>query len=77
MKRIIAAALLAAALTGTTAHAASPDRWSRFNATRTTSKIVRIVVKTRCLNGEDSSAHLKEIARDGGKLVLGCAKHGY
>jgi hypothetical protein len=77
MKRIIAAALLAAALTGTAAQATSPGKWSRFNATRTTSQIVRIAVKTRCLNGEDSAAHLKEISYGGGKLVLGCYKRGY
>jgi hypothetical protein len=78
MRKIIAAVLVAGAMTvSVSATAATPDRWSRFNATRTTSQVVRIVVKTQCLNAEDSAAHLRLISYGGGRAVYGCSRRGY
>jgi hypothetical protein len=65
------------AMVGLGARAQSPDRWSRFNATRTTSQVVRIVVRTRCLNAEDSAAHLRLVNYGGGRAVYGCSRKGY
>jgi opacity protein-like surface antigen len=79
MKRIIAAALLAAALTGTAAHATGSQqeaKWSNYRDRKTGNEVV---IKAVCLDAEDSAAHLKLKAfRDhGGHVVFGCYKHGY
>lgn len=74
---IILAAFLAACIGLGRAQATSPDRWSRFDATRTTSQVVRVVVRTRCLNAEDSAAHLRLISYGGGRAVYGCSRKGY
>ena len=80
LKRTVASilAVFAAATYGLgRAQATSPDRWSRFDATRTTSQVVRIVVRTRCLNAEDSAAHLRLINYGSGRAVYGCARKGF
>lgn len=74
---VVLAVFLAAMITLGRAQASSPDRWSRFNATRTTSHVVRIVVRTRCLNAEDSAAHLRLVDYGNGRAVYGCARKGY
>lgn len=78
MKRIIAAALLAAALTGTTAHATSikqEAKWSHYFDRKTGNVLV---IKTACLS-EDSMAHLieRDFRDHGSHVVLGCHKRGY
>lgn len=58
-------------------HASTPSRWSRYDARRTTSQVVRIVVKTRCLNAEDSAAQLRLLDYGSGRAVYGCSRKGY
>lgn len=76
-RKVALAAVIAAALTATPAVAGTASRWSRFDAVRTTSKVTRVVVRTRCLGAEDSAAALRLIDYGNGRAVYGCARSGY
>jgi hypothetical protein len=82
MKRLIATVLIAGALAGGTAQAAAPAaKWSRYFDRRSGNVVF---IKTACLTGEDSAAHLKLIqfaphpaGKPSPRVVLGCFKKGY
>jgi hypothetical protein len=50
-------------------------RWWHFNSEAPHSPV--LVVKARCLKGEDSAAHLKLLSYSNSTVVYGCYRHGY
>ena len=59
------------------ARSAVPDssRWTRYNGPA--GRVVRIVVRTRCMAAEDSAAHLHLVNYGGGRAVYSCSRKGF
>lgn len=59
-----------------TAHATTESRWAHYRD-RTTGNV--LIVKRVCIGGEDSAyaIHTVAYADHGGRVVLGCYRHGY
>ena len=54
---------------------AEAGTWWRYHVASRTAPIV--VIKARCLLGEDSAAHLKLLDYNNYRVVYGCYRHGY
>lgn len=77
--KLVIALLLASIPAIGTARAADSARWARFDAAGhcCAAKVSRVVVKVRCINSEDSAAHLRLINYGDGRAVYGCSRKGY
>ena len=76
MKRFVVG-LLVGLLFAAVPASAEVSKWSWFEKTDGTSKVDSVKVWTRCLNEEDSAAHLKLVRYGDGTVVYGCYRGGY
>lgn len=74
-KLVIALLLVAIPAIGT-ARAADSARWEHYGRPNDGSG-PRLVVKAKCLSGEDSATHLRLIDYGDGRAVYGCSRKGY
>jgi hypothetical protein len=73
--RLACAALLVAIPLLGIMRADATTRWLHYDAP--TPAAPALVVKGRCLQGEDSAAHLRLVSFDSNRVVYGCFKRGY
>lgn len=60
---------------GLAVNAQGGARWYHYTAREGSAPV--LVAKARCISAEDSASHLRVIAYDPSRIVLGCARHGY